>query len=192
MQAYYTYSSEELMEKAKLPVFCMDSSEATFRKLAEEIVSVIERNNSQGTRTVIICPVGPVGHYPYFVSMVNEGRVSLKNCWFFNMDEYLLDEKTWIDPGDRLSFRGFMQRNVYARIDPQLVMPEQQRIFPDPTDPGALTAKLDSLGGADLCVGGIGINGHLAFNEPQPDHPGAGHQPRDPHRERHRRPGRRH
>ena len=30
MQAYYTYSSEELMEKAKLPVFCMDSSEATF------------------------------------------------------------------------------------------------------------------------------------------------------------------
>ena len=169
MQAYYTYSSEELMEKAKLPVFCMDSSEATFRKLAEEIVSVIERNNSQGTRTVIICPVGPVGHYPYFVSMVNEGRVSLKNCWFFNMDEYLLDEKTWIDPSDRLSFRGFMQRNVYARIDPQLVMPEQQRIFPDPTDPGALTAKLDSLGGADLCVGGIGINGHLAFNEPQPD-----------------------
>ena len=85
------------------------------------------------------------------------------------MDEYLLDEKTWIDPSDRLSFRGFMQRNVYARIDPQLVMPEQQRIFPDPTDPGALTAKLDSLGGADLCVGGIGINGHLAFNEPQPD-----------------------
>ena len=80
--------------------------------------------------------------------MVNEGRVSLKNCWFFNMDEYLLDEKTWIDPSDRLSFRGFMQRNVYARIDPQLVMPEQQRIFPDPTDPGALTAKLDSLGGA--------------------------------------------
>ena len=66
MQAYYTYSSEELMEKAKLPVFCMDSSEATFRKLAEEIVSVIERNNSQGTRTVIICPVGPAGPLPLF------------------------------------------------------------------------------------------------------------------------------
>ena len=116
---------------------------------------------------MIICPVGPVGHYPYFVSMVNDRRVSLKNCWFFNMDEYLTDDRSWISPEETLSFRGFMDRNVYTRIDPELVVPENQRIFPDPKDPGRLTKLLDSLGGADLCVGGIGINGHLAFNEPK-------------------------
>lgn len=145
----------------------MDSSEAVFSCLASEMVDLIEAHNAAGKPTVIICPVGPVGHYPYFVSMVNDRRVSLKNCWFFNMDEYLTDDRSWISPEETLSFRGFMDRNVYTRIDPELVVPENQRIFPDPKDPGRLTKLLDSLGGADLCVGGIGINGHLAFNEPK-------------------------
>ena len=45
-------------------------------------------------KTVFICPVGPVGQYPYFVDMVNEQNISLKNVWFINMDEYLDDEET--------------------------------------------------------------------------------------------------
>lgn len=171
MKAYYSYSAEELMQRAKIPVRCMDSSETVFRSLAAEMADLIEAHNQAGRATVIICPVGPVGHYPYFATMVNERRLNLKNCWFFNMDEYLTDDKHWIDPEDRLSFRGFMNRNVYSKIDPDLVMPEEQRVFPDPEDPGRLTALLDSLGGADLCVGGIGINGHLAFNEPQASMP---------------------
>jgi len=72
-----------------------------------------------------------------------------------------------VDAEHRLSFRGFMAQNVYSRIRPELLMDEGQRIFPDPACPEALTQKLAELGGADLCVGGIGINGHLAFNEPQ-------------------------
>ena len=168
MKDYYLYSAEKLMREAKLPVTCMESSQAVFRSLAKEMADLIERHNTEEKTTVIICPVGPVGHYPYFVSLVNERRIDLKHCWFFNMDEYLTDEKEWIDAADRLSFRGFMDRTVYSQIDPELVMPEEQRIFPDPKDPGRLTALLESLGGADLCVGGIGINGHLAFNEPQP------------------------
>lgn len=167
MKEYYSYSAEELMQKAKLPVRCMDSSETVFHSLAAEMADLIEAHNAAGQTTVIICPVGPVGHYPYFVSMVNARKISLKNCWFFNMDEYLTNEKKWIDDGDRLSFRGFMNRNVYNQIDPELLMPENQRVFPDPEDPGKITALLASLGGADLCIGGIGINGHLAFNEPQ-------------------------
>lgn len=151
MKEYYSYSADTLMEKAKVPVRCMDSSEAVFSCLASEMVDLIEAHNAAGKPTVIICPVGPVGHYPYFVSMVNDRRVSLKNCWFFNMDEYLTDDRSWISPEEALSFRGFMDRNVYTRIDPELVVPENQRIFPDPKDPGRLTKLLDSLGGADLC-----------------------------------------
>jgi len=168
MKEYYGYSARTLEEKAKTPVKCMESSAAVFKKLAEEMVSLIEQKNARGERTVIICPVGPVGHYPYFVELVNEKKLSLKNCWFFNMDEYLTDDKAWIDEDDRLSFRGFMQKNVYGKIDPSLVMDASQRIFPDPTDPEKLTGLYFELGGADLCVGGIGINGHLAFNEPEP------------------------
>lgn len=166
MKAYYGYDAEELMRRAILPVRCMPSSQAVFETLAAEMASLIETHNAVGERTVVICPVGPVGHYPHFVSMVNERRISLRNCWFFNMDEYLTDEQAYIDAQDRLSFRGFMAREVYGKIDPALVMPQQQRIFPDPSDPSKLTGLLFSLGGADLCVGGVGINGHLAFNEP--------------------------
>ena len=167
MKKYYSYTAQELMENAKLPVRCMASSEEVFRALADEMISLIEKNNAEGKRTVVICPVGPVGHYPYFVEQVNEKRISLKNCWFFNMDEYLEDENTWVEAEHMLSFRGFMAKNVYSRIDPELVMPENQRIFPDPKAPQALTELLESMGGADLCIGGIGINGHLAFNEAQ-------------------------
>ena len=47
-------------------------------------------------------------------------------------------------------------------------MPPEQRVFPDPADPGKVTALIDKLGGVDTCFGGVGITGHLAFNEPQP------------------------
>lgn len=122
-----------------------------------------------GERTVFICPVGPTGQYPYFVNIVNKEKICLKNVWFLNMDEYLTDEKEWIDKNDPLSFRGFMENAVYSKILPELVMPEEQRIFPDPHVPETMGELIERLGGVDICFGGIGINGHLAFNEAQ-DH----------------------
>lgn len=110
----------------------------------------------------------PVGQYPIFVRLVNKEGLSLRNCWFLNMDEYLTDDGQWIAKDDPLSFRGFMEREVYSKIDPALVVPEAQRIFPDPNDLGRIPALIEELGGVDITFGGIGITGHLAFNEPQP------------------------
>ena len=42
--------------------------------MAEEI----KAHNAEGKHTVFICPVGPVGQYPYFVDLVNEQNISLK------------------------------------------------------------------------------------------------------------------
>ena len=164
---YYYYNKEELLKAPKLPIVVMDDNAAVFKEMAEEMVEEIKRKNALGEKTVFICPVGPIGQYPYFVDMVNEGNISLKNVWFINMDEYLTDEKEWIDASEKLSFRGFMSRTVYTKVKPELVMPEDHRIFPDPKDPGAISRKIKELGGVDICFGGIGINGHLAFNEAQ-------------------------
>ena len=60
-----------------------------------------------------------------------------------------------------------MKRNVYTKIDPELLMPEAQRVFPDPHDPEHIQRLIAELGGVDIAFGGIGINGHLAFNEAQ-------------------------
>ena len=85
------------------------------------------------------------------------------------MDEYLTEDEHYIDETDRLSFRGFMNREVYAKLDPELIMPPAQRIFPDPESPERISVLIHELGGVDLVLGGIGITGHLAFNEPQPE-----------------------
>ena len=164
---YYQIPASELGNGAKVPLCKLGDSGEVFYELALTMVSEIEKNNAAGRRTVFICPVGPVGQYPIFVRLVNERRLSLKNCWFINMDEYLTDEKEWIDESSPLSFRGFMKRNVYTKIDPELLMPEAQRVFPDPHDPEHIQNLIAELGGVDIAFGGIGINGHLAFNEAQ-------------------------
>ena len=169
MHSYYRIPPEELGKDAKIPLKCLGESGEVFYEMAREMVQAIQENNARGQRTVFIVPVGPVGQYPVFVRLVNENRISLKDCWFFNMDEYLLDEKTKIPPDDSLSFIGFMEKQVYGRIDLSLNVPREQRIYPDPDDPERGDRLLDTLGGADICFGGIGINGHLAFNEPRPD-----------------------
>ena len=163
--SYYQISADRLGEGAKIPLCKLGDSGEVFYEMALEMVREIEKNNAEGRRTVFICPVGPVGQYPIFVRLVNERRLSLKNCWFINMDEYLTDEDEWIEESSKLSFRGFMNRNVYGRIDEELLMPESQRVFPDPHNVEYIPGLIEELGGVDIAFGGIGINGHLAFNE---------------------------
>ncbi len=166
---YYEIPPQDLSRDAKIPLMLFDSSEAVFRRMAEEMADTIAKHNAEDKSTVFILPVGPVGQYPHFVSLVNGRGLSLNRCWFFNMDEYLTDEDAWISSSSPLSFRGFMDREVYGKIRPELLPPDQQRIFPDPADPERVDRLLVSLGGADICFGGIGITGHLAFNEPDPN-----------------------
>ena len=164
---YYYYSKEQLLAAPKVPIEVLAGNDAVFRAMAREMADEIKRKNALGETTVFICPVGPVGQYPYFVEMVNSETISLKNAWFLNMDEYLTDDKQWIGRDHKLSFRGFMDRAVYTKVKPELVMPEGQRVFPDPNDPENMARVIEKLGGVDICFGGIGINGHLAFNEAQ-------------------------
>ena len=121
MYEYFQISQEDLGKDAKIPLVKLGDSGEVFYEMALEMVNTIKEHNARGEKTVFICPVGPVGQYPIFVRLVNRDRVSLKNCWFFNMDEYLNDDETYIDFESPLSFHGFMNRTVYSQIDPELV-----------------------------------------------------------------------
>jgi glucosamine-6-phosphate deaminase len=164
MNSIYDCSPEELMAKSRIPI-CVQSDEQTIcEEIANIMVGTILKNS--GKRSVFICPVGPVNQYKIFVNMVNELRIDLKNVWFFNMDEYLDEHDQMISPDDPLSFVGFMQKNVYSKIDPALIMPQEQRLFPMPGKADICGKMLRDFGGADVCLTGVGINGHIAFNEP--------------------------
>ena len=165
---YYQYTKEELLSNPKISLSCLPDNESVFRQMANQMIEEIEKNNRAEKKTVFICPVGPVGQYPYFVDMVNERGLSLKNVWFINMDEYLDDQKQWVPIDHPLSFRGFMERTVYSKIYEELLMPKRQRVFPDPNDVGYIPRLIEELGGVDIAFGGIGINGHVAFNEADP------------------------
>ena len=165
---YYSYNKEQLLSAPKIPMEVLEDKPAVFQLIAREMADEIKAHNDAGKTTVFICPVGPIGQYPYFVEIVNRERISLKNCWFINMDEYLGEDMQWIPMDHPLSFRGFMQRTVYSQIDPELNVPEEQRVFPDPNNVTYIPQLIEQLGGVDVCFGGIGINGHLAFNEADP------------------------
>ena len=165
MADYRTIPAAELGKGSNIKVELCETEVDLYWKMAIEVLELIQENNAKGEKTVMIVPYGPLGPYARLVELINKHRVSLKNCWFINMDEYLTDEKTWIPKEHKLSFRGFMDRTVYTKVKPELLMPEEQRVFPDPKDPGHIQDVIEKLGGVDICFGGIGINGHVAFNE---------------------------
>ncbi len=160
----YYCEKEFLAENSKIPMRVVGNMDDINEDLAQTLVDVISKNN--GKQTVIICPVGPITHYPVFAEKVNSLNLSLKSCVFINMDEYLDENDEMIAYEHTLSFKRTMDEMLYSRIKPSLLMPEENRIFPDPKNPKAIDELIDSFEKIDCVLTGVGINGHLAFNEP--------------------------
>ena len=60
--------------------------------------------------------------------------------------------------------------NAFARrVRRNLMLTPKQLIFPDHRNVQTLKAKIESVGGIDTCYGGIGVHGHVAYNEPEPN-----------------------
>jgi glucosamine-6-phosphate deaminase len=118
-----------------------------------------------GVATLIV-PVGPVDQFPILAELINRERLDCRELVLINMDEYLDDDGRCVPLGHPLSFRGFMNRKFYDLLDPALAPRPENRVFPDPSDCGAISRLIEARGGVDVCFGGIGINGHIAFNEP--------------------------
>lgn len=147
----------------------MKSEWDVYFDMALKMLTTIVENNAANKKTVMIVPVGPTDQYPILAAMVNAMKVSLKNVHFFNMDEYLITPTQCIDENHFMSFHKRMNDTFYSLVDEELVMPESQRHFPMPGQEAEYDRMIEELGGVDLCLGGLGINGHLAFNEAAED-----------------------
>ena len=114
---------------------------------------------------VLGCPTGgsPLGMYKNLIKLNKEGKVSFKNVVTFNMDEYC-----GIPQDHEQSYHTFMWTNFFNHID---ILPENVNILngnaEDPTaECQRFEDKIQSYGGIDLFMGGVGPDGHIAFNEP--------------------------
>ena len=134
--------------------------------MALAMLEAIQRCRQEKRNCVMIVPVGPTGQYPVLAELVNRLHISLKHVHFFNMDEYLTAPGVCISPEDPMSFHKRMETEFYSRVLPELAMPVENRHFPEPGREAAYDALIEELGGVELCLGGLGINGHIAFNEP--------------------------
>lgn len=144
-----------------------DDTALVARFAAELMADFLAAKAAGRARVVFIVPVGPVGQFRLWAEECNRNGVSLADLVVINMDEYLDGESAdFIPLSDGLSFRAHMQRNFFERLDPRLAPPPEGRYFPDPRRPEATGALIDRHGGVDSCFGGVGITGHLAFNDP--------------------------
>lgn len=157
---------EELHGCARIPFRLLPDIPSILSDLARSVARQIREGNARVEPTRLILPVGPVAHYRMLVEITNRERISWKNTYTFNMDEFLDWQGRPVPLEHPLSFEGFMRRQVFARIDEELRIPEDHCFFPHPFRPDEISARIREVGGIDCCYGGVGYHGHVAFNEP--------------------------
>ncbi len=114
---------------------------------------------------VLGLPTGstPIGTYKFLVQLYKEGKISFKNVITFNMDEYIHLPETHHE-----SYHYFMNYHLFQHID---ILPENINILNGNAadlekECSDYEEKIKSVGGIKLFLGGIGPDGHIAFNEP--------------------------
>ena len=140
--------------------------EEVSRWAANYVASRINAANPTAEKPFVLgCPTGgsPLGMYKNLIKLNKEGKVSFKNVVTFNMDEYC-----GIPQDHEQSYHTFMWTNFFNHID---ILPENVNILNgNAEDPIAecqrFEDKIASYGGIDLFMGGVGPDGHIAFNEP--------------------------
>jgi len=156
---------EELGPRSGIPVKVLPDYGSLYEAVAEMMAQFIQQQ--KGKKVTMILPVGPTQQYPIFVKKVNERGISLKNLWTFNMDEFLDRNGKTIPESHPMSFRGDMMRNFFNLIRPELRMPIEQMHFPRHDNLEEIDKAFDrhAPDGVDLCLAGVGPEGHIAFNE---------------------------
>ena len=133
---------------------------------AEHVIKRINEFKPTASHPFVLgLPTGssPEGMYAALVKACKEGRVSFKNVVTFNMDEYV-----GLPENHPESYHSFMARNLFDHVD----CPKENIhiLNGNAEDLEAECAnyeqKIKEAGGIDLFLGGIGPDGHIAFNEP--------------------------
>jgi glucosamine-6-phosphate deaminase len=164
---HFISMNNDLTAFEKIPVSIFKSSEEASLSSAREIAALIKKRQAEGKHAVLGLATGstPTRVYAELVKMHQKEGLSFKNVYTFNLDEYYP-----MQPDSLQSYVRFMNEHLFNHID----IPRNQVHIPDGTLPKDKVAdfcreyeqKIDSLGGIDIQLLGIGRTGHIGFNEP--------------------------
>ena len=161
----HTMPMEQLAQLSGIRVNILTSYEKLYDAIAELMVQTII--DKHGEKVTMILPVGPTGQYPVFAAKVRERKVDCRNLWTINMDEFLDRSGRTIDESHPMSFKGIMMNIFYEQLPEELRMSAEQMFFPRHDNMDAINRAFDEHApdGVDLCLAGVGPEGHFAFNE---------------------------
>ena len=151
----------------KIPVKIFSSSQEGSVYVATQIANLIKEKEAEGKKCVIGLATGssPKGLYAELVKMHKEEGLSFKNVITFNLDQYYPMEKNALQ-----SYHYFMRKNLFEQtdIDPQNYHLPDGMVAKDKVKEHCYNyeKQIQDAGGLDLQILGIGINGHIGFNEP--------------------------
>ncbi|MEL7588117.1 MAG: glucosamine-6-phosphate deaminase [Prolixibacteraceae bacterium] len=143
-----------------------DNYESMSRWTANYIARKIQLSDATAGKPFVLgLPTGssPLGVYRELIALCRAGTISFKNVVTFNMDEYV-----GIPKDHPQSYYTFMWENLFSHID---IQPSNVNILNGnaldiKAECAGYEQKMKDLGGIDLFLGGIGPDGHIAFNEP--------------------------
>ncbi|KJD35105.1 glucosamine-6-phosphate deaminase [Tamlana sedimentorum] len=142
-----------------------NSTEAS-KAVAKEIADLIKAKQAKNEFCILGLATGstPKGLYAELVRLHKEEGLSFKNVVSFNLDEYYP-----MEPDSINSYVFFMKELLFNHVD---ILPENCHIPDGTLSKEAISkycreyeAKIESLGGIDIQILGIGGNGHIGFNE---------------------------
>ena len=143
------------------------NSDVASKVVAHEIAELIRYKNSKNEKCVLGLATGssPIKVYDELIRLHKKEGLSFKNVISFNLDEYYGLKRT-----DVQSYDYFMRQHLFKHVD---ILPENIHI-PDGTLAfekisnfcAAYEEKIESYGGLDFQLLGIGRTGHIGFNEP--------------------------
>lgn len=133
---------------------------------ANYVASRINKANPTPEKPFVLgCPTGssPLGMYKKLIELNKAGKVSFQNVVTFNMDEYV-----GLPEDHPESYHSFMWNNFFSHID---IKKENVNILNGNAEDlekecAEYEARIEAAGGIDLFMGGVGPDGHIAFNEP--------------------------
>lgn len=153
------------LEKIPVKIFADSKSGSAF--VARQIADLIKEKEAAGKKTVIGLATGssPKSLYAELVRMHKSEGLSFKNVITFNLDQYYPMDKDALQ-----SYHYFMRKNLFEQtdIDPNNYHLPDGMIPKDKVKEHCLQyeKQIEDAGGLDLQILGIGINGHIGFNEP--------------------------
>lgn len=166
-RAVHVTPKSKFVRHTKVPTVIFETSSELAKYVASVVAKLIRSKNEAKTPVILGLPTGstPLGVYRELIRLHNEEQLDFSNVITFNLDEY------WpMEPESIHSYHKFMRENFFEHVNikPENIHIPRGDIAAEDVDAYCeeYERAIESFGGLDLQLLGIGRSGHIGFNEP--------------------------